>query len=266
MFWNETVPFSPGSVLSDYANLAFLTTQRREEVLQTALTAQAVIPSMFTGAPAWAGPMSAAFASRDGLHAARIGMVVSSAGEADRGGLFAGKYARQSTTLSGFLGASADSIGVPAIDVPLGLQASLSKTSTTADMVDLDGDGVLEIIGGAKSSYGVLGTIATAAQFDSRPLRLRQGRGYTLNFGAQAARPNTTPGGRPFSLAVPASPDGLFGGVGDAIGRTQTTLDLEDLNGDGLPDRVWRSGNEYPRPVQPWTPIRGRGGVRCGRG
>lgn len=103
--WNENVTFAPTPLLEDYADFANQTLERQGEIRRTAIVPQPVLASLFAGGPAWAAPHSAAFAASTGLHAARLGLVGSSISDADRGGLFAGRFARQSATRGLYLGA-----------------------------------------------------------------------------------------------------------------------------------------------------------------
>src|SRR5262249_21376170 len=144
-----------------------LTEERKQQI------ARSIVPPFSSfggaeitgGAPAWIGPQSVAFVSTAGLHAAAIGLTSGSGGIGDRGGVFAGNYARLSGTLSFFI--SAGLVGVPGLSFDL--QASRSSTDTTTDTVDMNGDGVLDVITPARTTLGALTASASgggATAFD----------------------------------------------------------------------------------------------------
>jgi hypothetical protein len=241
--WNENIAFAPTGLLDEYKTLTSQTEERQLEIRRTAVAPQPVFASTFAGGPAWTAPLSAAFVAQTGLHAARLGMVVSP-DDADRGGLFSGTFARQSATRGFYLGASAslDEMHIANLSV----QATQSTTNTTTDVVDLNGDGILDVIAGRQTTLSLLAG-ATApvlgSVLDLRDgFRKRSAKDYSIGFGANAVRKVTTPGGRPVEASPTVAPDGPFGGTGYAISRGQTSEDLVDINGDGLPDRVRRSG------------------------
>lgn len=245
--WNENMAFAPTPLLEDYADLASQTLERQGQIRRTAIMPQPVFTSPFAGGPAWAAPHSAAFAASTGLSAARLGLVGSSTSDADRGGLFAGRFARQSATRGLYLGAQAK-LKVLELGTSISAQATWSTTQTTTDIVDLDGDGVLDIVAGRNTYLSMLAGAALpvlSAVLDLRGgFRKRSARDYSIGFGANAIRRQTTPGGRTIEANAKVAPEGLFGGVGYAVSRGQSEEDLVDVSGDGLPDRVSRVGND----------------------
>lgn len=242
--WNDREAFAPASLLDDWED-PLLTPERRKQVARSIMTPRPV----FTGSPlteslpAWIGPHSAAFIRGDGLHAALIGAIPSAGAPADRGGVFAGDYARLSATGSYFFGADLVSGTLASVDA----QLSLSSTTTTTEVIDLDGDGVTDVIGNT-SIKGAIGTllVGNLPGFSlGVGVRKRRGVDYSVGFGVEAVTRETTAGGRTLRVTSDEDPESGLGfsvAVGIGIGRTQTLGDLVDVNGDGLPDRVARRG------------------------
>ncbi|MEK7423846.1 MAG: toxin TcdB middle/N-terminal domain-containing protein, partial [Actinomycetota bacterium] len=140
-------------------------------------------------------------------------------------------YVRMSSTESGGITLSAG---------PFGLSASASETNTTTDVLDMNGDGVADALSGERVIPGRLTSGAALGASGHRMrdgrLRRRVGQVYGANVGISPVILWTSVTGRPLSAQthMPSL------GVGIGIGRTRTTDDLIDLNGDGLPDRLDR--------------------------
>src|SRR5262249_25232229 len=110
----------------------------------------------------------------------------------------------------------------------LGFSISTTSTDSTTDLVDVNGDGVVEAVGPG---------------FSNLDGSLRQRSGYSYGVGSDVPIPQTTSGGRALSMetGTPQSfSPSLTASVGLTIGRNATTQDLIDMNGDGLPDQVRR--------------------------
>jgi RHS repeat-associated protein len=248
-FWNEARPFAPATLLAELADPLALTQELAQEIATTIIVPNATFgdsPLIPSGAPAWIGPASDAFVSTSGLQASWLGLVQANGSAADRGGLFAANYARLSGTRSFFL--SAGLVVVPGFSFDV--SASASTTDTTTDVVDMNGDGVADavtphraILGAPTAASGGAGT----AGFDAGDaLRHRSGHEYSVGFGGKAVMRRTRASGLTIDVDNPDGPDtgflGLSAGLGLAIGRTQASQDLVDVNGDGLPDLVRRDG------------------------
>jgi RHS repeat-associated protein len=247
-FWNEAEAFAPTQLLADLEAQLLVTQDRRQQI------ARSIVPPIAApggteltgGAPAWLGPLSAAFVAASGLHASAIGGSAGAGTAGDRGGVFDGRYARLSGTQSLF-------IAVGLVNVPgfsFDLQASKSSTDTTTDAVDMNGDGVLDVVTPRTTTLGALtaaaGGAGTAGFEFGDQLRHRAGHEYEVGFGGKAVVRRTTSAGRTLDVGNSDGPDtgflGLSAGRGLGLGRSQTTRDLIDLNGDGLPDLVERAG------------------------
>lgn len=246
--WNEPVAFEPSALLEDYRvyiheDGTALSDARIKEMVRSAQAPQPRFEGRVGALPAaWVGTGSAAFATAATLHAAELGVLSGSADISTGGGLFAGNYARLSGTSSFYIGASLAAGGIEG-----GATVSSSTTKTTTDVLDLDGDGVLDVIAGEKRTIGTLSALLGVPAFIdlTEGFRIREGHDLSISLGATAVVPLTTSGGRHLAATTSKEPDsdlGFSSTIGFGIGRSQTTADVLDMNGDGLPDKVWRSG------------------------
>jgi RHS repeat-associated protein len=130
----------------------------------------------------------------------------------------------------------------------LNATVSSSDTNTTTDVIDLTGDGIADVIAGDSMFVSTLvnGGVRTYSGLSiGDGFRRRTAHDYSFGFSQSASTPQTTSGGRPRSMTTQETPDQDIGGgqsEGISIGRSQTTQDLVDVNGDGLPDIVGRTG------------------------
>lgn len=253
-FWNDDVPFAASKLLTDLRQpslIPFLEQSRREEIARSFITP---IP-LFAGTdatqgPAWAAIGAASFVNASGGFAGYTGVSTNLDASSNRtvGGVYAPLYARLSGTWSFSLSGSAKAFNLASVN--LGVGASWTKTST--DIVDMNGDGVADFVDEHGATLGAMTSSidgAGHAGFDpSGEYRYRQGRDYSFGFGLKPIFRRTTSGGRTLDLGNYKGPDkgflGLSGGLGLGIGRSETTKDLIDVNGDGLPDLVRRDGTQ----------------------
>ena len=119
------------------------------------------------------------------------------------GGIFAGNYARLSSSSSvsfsvdtgGFFGAS------PSV--------SASWTKTTADVMDMNGDGLADVVSGSGTFLGAIaGDGVEAPGLKLRELRSRSGYDYGINFEGGVFH-NTTAGGRTINMLLIAAQEGI---------------------------------------------------------
>lgn len=251
-FWNDDVPFAPAQFLSDLRQpglIPFLEQARREELARSFISPVPLFSgSDVTQGPAWAAVGAASFVSSSGAFAGYTGTPTSTDATAARtiGGLYSPSYARLSGTWSFSLSGGVKAFNLASVD--LGVGASWTKTTT--DVTDMNGDGVADFIDEHGATLGTMTSSADGlghASFDpSGEYRYRQGRDYSFGFGGKPIWRRTTSGGRTLDLGNYSGPDkgflGLSGGLGLGIGRSETTKDLVDVNGDGLPDLVRRNG------------------------
>ena len=248
-FWTESIAFEPARLLADLAFPLLLDTDRKKQIARSITPAQASFGGspISGGAPAWIAPASAAFVAADGLNAAYIGLLQGAGTPADVGGLFAGSYVRLSGTTSFYVTGGA-TLGIDGFDFHV--DASASSTDTTTDLLDMNGDGIGDVVTTGHTTLGALSGAAagggTASFAAGDALRHRSGHEYSVGFGGKAVQRRTSSAGRTLDVDNPDGPDqgtfGLSDGRGLAIGRTQVTKDLIDINGDGLPDLVSRDG------------------------
>jgi len=247
--WNENESFAPSQLIEDYRVPVHEDGTRLtdDRILQLFRSAQAPVPRL-AGAPgtlptpAWIGAGSTAFASASTLHAARASALGPTGSLGDGGGLYADGYARLSATSSLYRGASLSAGGIDG-----GATVAFSTTKTTTDALDLDGDGILDVVAGEQRIKGVLGALASVVLplAVTEGFRERKGHDLSISFGAAAVVPRTTASGRTLAETTEEQPDtggSVFSsGIGVGVGRSQTTHDLVDLNGDRLPDKVRRA-------------------------
>ncbi|MDB4955202.1 MAG: repeat protein, partial [Myxococcales bacterium] len=242
-FWNEAMTFAPDQLLEDLNNPFAMPPIRKQQIAGSFIPPRplpAGSPAIGL-APAWIASGSPAFISATAMNAASNGFLFGAAG----GGLFGGKYARLSGTSSLYFGAGVQAFSVFGLD----LNVSHSETNTSTDVVDMNGDGVGDVIHARGIALGLFATGSTPASgFElAGSFRHRSGIEYGIGFGEDVPVMRvTTSNGRSLSVSNPQGADtgilGLSAGVGLGIGRSETTQDLIDVNGDGLPDVVRRDG------------------------
>lgn len=253
--WNERVRFAPTQLLEDYADPSGLTFERRVELASSAtMPVPAFVGQPVTSqAPAWMGAASAAFVTETGkFHAAHLGAFASAAPIDPSAGLFARGYGRLSGTQSQFVGLGASGAGFPSVAFSGNLSgtATRSWTKTTTDIFDVNGDGIADVVAGEKTFAGALALppsppLLAGLNF-GKGFRLRTGRDFSVSMGANASLVVTNAHGRKLWERVIAKVGGAgySTSLGLSIGRSQTTQDVVDLNGDGLPDIVERAGSD----------------------
>lgn len=274
-FWNEHETFAPASLLTKYEDLYTLPgcaappskptnievcAAAVDEVARTAIRPlPAFDGSVLTGGErAWVAPSSTAFIRQraNSIHPGSIGGLGASGGlvggdvASTTGGLFDRDYVRLSGTKSYYAGAGIQgSDKLPLLSGPIGggLSATVtrSKTRTTTDVVDMTGDGVPDVIAGHSVFQGKIGGgTAPPLGFAFQTIRDRSGTDYSVGTSMNASVTVTTPSGRRRMEWAQGSDSDVGVGTsrGLSVGRSQTTDDLVDINGDGLPDLVQRRG------------------------
>ena len=248
--WNEAEPFAPATLLSDYAAIALLPEPELERLARTASQPIAAFPpGAAAHAPSWTGMSSLAFVSATSLHASFVGSAASS----EDGGLFTGGYSRLSGTRSisfaNGLGVAKKVFGLT-LGANLDFNVGVSWTKTTTDIVDLNGDGIADVLAGDDTFFGSVGPgvhppIRVGGFEVGDGFRQRTSMDYGFGLGSGVSRPVINSKGRTVSQDVKDRTTGIgfSSGTGYAIGRSETTRDLHDVNGDGLPDLLRRSGS-----------------------
>ncbi|MEU4162124.1 SpvB/TcaC N-terminal domain-containing protein [Actinoplanes sp. NPDC026670] len=185
----------------------------------------------------WAGPGSAA-SSRLGTET----IVVPTAGDLAAATAVPRTARSRQISLTGGVGGPVGSVGG---------SVATGDSSAITDFLDLNGDGFPDVVGGSGIQYtepdGALGS--RRATLPDRDVRRTSTVSGNANAGS-AARSITTGYG---DMAPPASdtantavsgndmpPLGVGGNLGS--GTSDTAFDLADINGDGLPDRVYADG------------------------
>jgi RHS repeat-associated protein len=249
--WNTNETFAPTQLLEDFQDTSELSEARLVQMASSAIAPYpAQLGTEFTGyAPVWIGPGSRAFVGGTRMNAGRLGLSFGNLlGNTD---LFADDYVRLSGTRSFFVDAGVKVVLGSVLGLGFDLAVTASQTNTTTDVMDLNGDGIADVLAGDRSVFGALGEFPVLNQFDAflfgDGFRRRSAHDYSIKFGGDAVFRQTTSSGRTVTETSRSSPetDGIIfkHGIGLAIGRSQTTHDLVDVNGDGLPDKVRRSGS-----------------------
>jgi RHS repeat-associated protein len=241
--WNENESFQPVEAVDAFNELETLAPDLAQQLFRRFVRPlPAFAGSDATGTnPVWVAPSSLAFISAASINAASVG--------SNSGSVFGGGYLRLSGTQSTFLSASVHFAG-GIFGGGFDLNATSSTTDTTQDAVDMNGDGILDIVQGHSVLRGLLTASATPTvqSFDAQgSLRERAGHEYAVGFsGDGSCTPTITSSGRELACDNPDGADtglgGISGGTGYGIGRNESKKDLVDVNGDGLPDLVTKSG------------------------
>ncbi|MFN0248749.1 MAG: SpvB/TcaC N-terminal domain-containing protein [Kofleriaceae bacterium] len=247
--WNEAKPLAPASLLSAYQTIFLLTDDALEELVRTAIPPTARFASgPPANAPAWVGTSSAAFVSAQAMHAGVLGLYDASQEPGERGGL-THKYLRLSATTSLGFGLNLQLLPDP-FGLGLEMSAGTSDTRTSSDAVDMNGDGILDVLAGNDTFLGRLGTgvgpvenVTSLGTGDG--FRRRDSFDYSIGINGGFAMPIGTAKGRTIRGEIynQSTSLGFSVGTGYSLNRSRTTHDLIDLNADGLPDLVRRTGN-----------------------
>jgi RHS repeat-associated protein len=138
---------------------------------------------------------------------------------------------------------------------PAGASGSIGTSTNDLDFLDMNGDGFPDIVGNGHVQYsdpnGVLAEEAVAVPMlasvratDSRAGNLSIGGTIAMFRSDDRARVDAPGRGAPKENSSSGSqmvPLGLNAGLG--LGGSDVSLDLLDVNGDGLPDRITRDGS-----------------------
>jgi RHS repeat-associated protein len=191
--------------------------------------------------PAFVTPDGATFVTAGGMHASREnGFVETPEGATTAGAAFAiGGSVRKS-------GGSSTSVSAGASVGPLGFNGAVAwgATSQRSDLIDVNGDRIVDVVSGNGSSEDVRITGIT----DLRPrdghamgVPLRKNSDVTVSAGLGVSNPWTKldPEDGIIKAVVGMFP---MPGLGAGVNLSSTDQELVDVNGDGLPDSVRRDG------------------------
>jgi RHS repeat-associated protein len=277
-FWNEHKTFVPDELYETYAHSDDTSTLEAwcdtQSVCQTqcaglagdalkscqridlATTALAPVPALngthLAGSePTWKTAGGDAFINTTAMYASDVGGGGFGDDQFPEGGLFESGYLRLSGTRSHFFGAGV-SLNFFTLPGGLGGDVGASDTDTTTDLVDVNGDGVLDLVSGDGTWAGHISATAgpqlTGLQFndhDNPGFRRRTGYDYSISLNDKGVSTRTTSEGEAVSEDIDSNTPGEWpfeDSAGLGLGRTEETQDLVDINGDGLPDVVSRSG------------------------
>ncbi|MDC7239504.1 MAG: SpvB/TcaC N-terminal domain-containing protein, partial [Spirochaetales bacterium] len=132
-----------------------------------------------------------------------------------------------------------------------------SKTYTTRDLRDMDGDripdlisadnsGHISVVKGTGAGFGYSFNIDNSFSYLSRSVSESYNCGASLSAGGQKSVQDPS-GKKLFEIVDPEPPKGLNAsfspGINGGYSTTNTVIDLADINGDGLADHITRSGD-----------------------
>ncbi|MBI3185121.1 MAG: hypothetical protein HYZ28_23540, partial [Myxococcales bacterium] len=231
--------------------------------------------------PLWRGSDGYAYVGKGVIHAGRKGGYGFGDPQAGGGGgvLSVFKLGRQVRT------ATSRSFTAAASPVVLSGSASLGYSSARSSVMDMNGDGVADVVtaDSVSQTTAALGRGKSVAypseQFALTPIDLvRSGSAakgishsddasLTLGLGIGAIIERIRSDGSKVQASTGTPPLPVYAGVGVAFNRQRTTEELLDVNGDGLPDKAWMDagqmrvrlnlGNRFAAeedtyPVGPW--------------
>ena len=197
----------------------------------------------------WAGPGDNLWVTAGGASSSRLGMAdISVPDNAEFAGASAVPRIGQSTQISTTLGA-----GIPGLPLEAGASVATGTTAGQLDFLDLNGDRFPDVVGSGGIQYsdmsGGLGN--TRGSMDGN-VRESGSTAFSASAGAGSpartsatARGQDAPSGNKTAntaesgLEMPAL--GIGGNLGG--GQSDTSFDLIDINGDGLPDKVFDNGD-----------------------
>ncbi|MEP6862912.1 MAG: SpvB/TcaC N-terminal domain-containing protein [Deltaproteobacteria bacterium] len=255
--WNDAEAFDPEWLIAQYDNWSGLSDADKAKVARTAVPPLASFGHNAAIGPivGWVGPGSVAYVGQGRLNAGHLGLIADGGSAGGGGGVFRGGYGRMSTTTSKTLDGGVhltEATGVFGVIVngqSVKVEVGNSDTVTSADTLDLDGDGVLDTLANSTLSIGDLSDSTTGRRhidgWGPAAFRKRHGFDYSLDVGESVMRPVVAASGRTlFDDTETTTTEGLGFDreIGFGVSRSETTNDLIDVNGDGLPDQIERDG------------------------
>ncbi|MEO8549386.1 MAG: toxin TcdB middle/N-terminal domain-containing protein, partial [Kofleriaceae bacterium] len=249
--WNEALAFLPTELLADYPYVGLLPSARQQEIAASISVPQTSFGHLGDGIipVAWIGPSSVAYVAAGSMNAGYIGLLPDGGSAADGGGMLSANYVRQSGTKS-FTLATGLSSASGVFSTSLSLNVGASDTTTTTDALDMNGDGVIDVLAGDHVTLGAMSTDLVGLGRIVLPpaangLRKHHGFDYGIKLGGGVVVPVKSSSGR---ILAETAHNIDYGGLGTSlyvgygVGRSETTDDLMDVNGDGLPDLIRRVG------------------------
>ncbi|WP_081916179.1 SpvB/TcaC N-terminal domain-containing protein [Saccharothrix sp. NRRL B-16314] len=197
----------------------------------------------------WAGADDNTWVSRDAAAGSRLGLdTIDVVTDGDVAGAAAVSRRGRTQQISTTFGAS-----IPG--VPIGGGASVAKGRTTGqlDFLDLNGDRFPDVVGSAGVQYSdMTGGLGDTRGSVGDAVRESDSLAYGVNANAGSpartsgnGRGEAAPSGNRNANSAKSGPEmpalGIGGNVGG--GESDTGHDLIDINGDGLPDKVFDNGD-----------------------
>lgn len=197
----------------------------------------------------WAGPGDNLWVTAGGASSSRFGMAdISVPTDAQFAGASAVPRIGSSQQVSTTLGA-----GIPGLPLEAGASVATGTSTSQLDFLDLNGDRFPDVVGSGGIQYsdmsGGLGNTRgslgdNVRESGSLAFNVSAGAGSpartsTTARGQDAPSGNKTANTAQSGLELPAL--GIGGNLGG--GQSDTHFDLIDMNGDGLPDKVFDNGD-----------------------
>ncbi|ACY15442.1 SpvB/TcaC N-terminal domain-containing protein [Haliangium ochraceum] len=139
--------------------------------------------------------------------------------------------------------------------VPVSFSQGQGESHGLLDFLDMNGDGFPDVVTPARVQYtSPLGVLSENRNVGARDLRITSNENTTIGIGGNIANAIATArglfgGGAHKAGGGTASsqqmqPIGFTLSLGASEGEASSEADLMDVNGDGLPDRVWQQGGQ----------------------
>ncbi|MFI9816522.1 SpvB/TcaC N-terminal domain-containing protein [Saccharothrix variisporea] len=215
------------------------------KVKQPRITVFAPLPAQ----DRWAGADDNTWVARDTSSSSRLGLdTIDVISDGDVAGAAAVSRRGRTQQISTTFGAS-----IPG--VPIGAGASVAKGRTTGqlDFLDLNGDRFPDVVGSAGVQYSdMTGGLGDQRGSVGGAVRESESLAYGVNANAGSpartsgnARGQDAPSGSRNANSAKAGVEMPALGVGGNVGggESDTGYDLLDINGDGLPDKVFDNGD-----------------------
>jgi RHS repeat-associated protein len=209
----------------------------------TVATPKIVVFAPMPGEQRWAGSDANTWVSAGGASSSRLGTdTLDVATDADFAGATAVPRRGSTEQISTTLGVG-----------PLGGSLATGEAESTVDFLDLNGDRYPDVVGSGGVQYSdMTGGLGATRGSVGGSVRETDSRAYTVSAGAGTpartsgtARGTDLPTGRGTANTSRAGSEMPSLGIGGNLGggESETKHDLVDINGDGLPDKVYADGD-----------------------
>jgi RHS repeat-associated protein len=213
----------------------------------------------------WGGADDNTWVAADTAESSRLGMdTIDVARDADFAGATGVTRVGHTTQISATFGAS-----IPGIPIGAGASVAKGTSSGQVDFIDLNGDRFPDVVGSAGIQYSdMVGGLGSKRGSLGGSVRESSSLAYTVsaNAGSPArtqtnGRADAAPAGDKVANTAKSGSQMPSLGIGGSLGggSADTGFDLIDINGDGLPDKVFDNGTaalnlgyKFADKAEPW--------------